>query len=70
MDVSAYEVLSTIAIAFLALMLILALFEPGLPYKINGAESLPTDSARFRRPLAALAERAGRGVRVNVRFSR
>ncbi|HJQ23015.1 MAG TPA: phospholipase D-like domain-containing protein [Blastocatellia bacterium] len=56
MDVSAYDVLSIIAIAFLALMLILALFEPGLPYKINATESLPTDSARFQRVLAALAD--------------
>ena len=56
MDVSAYDVLATIAIAFLALMLILALFEPGLPYKINATESLPTDSADFQRVLAALAD--------------
>ena len=56
MDVSAYDVLATIAIAFLALLLILALFEPGLPYKINATESLPTDSADFQRVLAALAD--------------
>ena len=56
MDVSAYDVLSIIAIAFLALMLILALFEPGLPYKINATESLPTASAAFQRVLAALAD--------------
>ncbi|MFL6274655.1 MAG: phospholipase D-like domain-containing protein [Blastocatellia bacterium] len=56
MDVSAYDVLATIAIAFLALMLILALFEPGLPYKINATESLPTDSADFQRVLAALSD--------------
>jgi cardiolipin synthase len=56
MDVSGYDVLSIVAIAFLALMLVLALFEPGLPYKINSAKSLPPDSEAFRRVLAALAD--------------
>jgi cardiolipin synthase A/B len=56
MDVSGYDVLATIAIAFLALMLILALFEPGLPYKINSAKSLLPDSADFQRVLAALSD--------------
>jgi cardiolipin synthase len=56
MDVSGYDVLATIAIAFLALMLVLALFEPGLPYKINAASSAPPDSADFQRMLAALAD--------------
>ena len=56
MDVSGYDVLATIAIAFLALMLVLALFEPGLPYKINSAKSLAPDSAAFQRVLAALAD--------------
>ena len=56
MDVSGYDVLAIIAIAFLALMLVLALFEPGLPYKINAASSAPPDSADFQRVLAALAD--------------
>src|SRR5436853_1079781 len=56
MDVSGYDVLAIIAIAFLALMLVLALFEPGLPYKINAASSAPPDSAGFQRVLAALAD--------------
>jgi cardiolipin synthase len=56
MDVSGYDVLAIIAIAFLALMLVLALFEPGLPYKINTTSSLPPDSADFQRVLAALTD--------------
>src|ERR1044071_580178 len=56
MDVSGYDVLATIAIAFLALMLVLALCEPGLPYKINTAGSVPPDSAAFERVLAALTD--------------
>jgi cardiolipin synthase A/B len=56
MDVSGYDVLATIAIAFLALMLVLALFEPGLPYKINTTGSVPPDSAAFERVLAALTD--------------
>lgn len=56
MNVSAYDVLAIIAIAFLALMLVLALFEPGLPYKINAASSVPIESADFQRVLGALAD--------------
>lgn len=56
MDVSGYDVLAIVAIAFLALMLVLALFEPGLPYKINSAQSLPPDTPEFLRVLAALAD--------------
>ncbi|HKP86897.1 MAG TPA: phospholipase D-like domain-containing protein [Blastocatellia bacterium] len=56
MDVSAYDVISIIAIAFLALMLFLALFEPGLRYKIRTTISPPLDSEDFQRILAALAD--------------
>ncbi len=56
MDVSAYDVIATIAIAFLALMLFLALFEPGLRYKINASPSVPLDSENFQRILGALAD--------------
>jgi cardiolipin synthase A/B len=56
MDVSAYDVISIIAIAFLALMLFLALFEPGLRYKIRLSPSLQPDSEDFQRLLAALAD--------------
>src|SRR6185503_13553643 len=56
MDVSAYDVISIIAIAFLALMLFLALFEPGLRYKIRTTPPLPLDSEDFQRILGALAD--------------
>lgn len=56
MDVSAYDVISIIAIAFLALMLFLALFEPGLRYKIRTTPSLPLDSEDFQRILGAIAD--------------
>ena len=55
MSLPAFDVLTAIAIAFLLLMLILALFEPGLRFKIAGAPSAPLDSQDFHRMLAALA---------------
>jgi cardiolipin synthase A/B len=56
MDVSAFNVIAIIAIAFLALMLFLALFEPGLRYKIRAMSSVPIDSEDFVRMLGALAD--------------
>jgi cardiolipin synthase len=56
MDVSAYDVISIIAIAFLALMLFLALFEPGLRYKIRTTPPVPLDSEDFQRILGAVAD--------------
>ena len=56
MDLSAFNVIAIIAIAFLALMLVLALFEPGLRYKIRAAPSVPIDSEDFVRMLGALAD--------------
>jgi cardiolipin synthase A/B len=56
MDVSAFNVIAIIAIAFLALMLILALFEPGLRYKIKAVPSVSLDSEDFVRMLGALAD--------------
>jgi cardiolipin synthase A/B len=50
-----YEILSIIAIAFLSLMLILALFEPYLEYKITSAPEVPLDSEAFFCIVAALA---------------
>jgi cardiolipin synthase len=50
-----YEILSIIAIAFLSLMLILALFEPYLEYKITRAPDVPLDSEEFFCIVAALA---------------
>lgn len=67
MDVSAYDVFAIIALAFLALMLVLALFEPGLPYKINAASLAPVASPVFERVLAALADsQIHTGNRVEV----
>src|SRR5450432_1385899 len=54
MDSTAYLVLSGIGLAFLSLMLFLALFEPSLPYKISKRPPLPLDSNQFRRLIAAL----------------
>jgi cardiolipin synthase len=56
MDVSAFNVIAIIAIAFLALMLFLALFEPGLNYKIRATPSVPLGSEDFIRMLGALAD--------------
>jgi cardiolipin synthase len=50
-----YEILSIIAIAFLSLMLILALFEPYLEYKITKAPDVPLNSEEFFCIVAALA---------------
>jgi len=51
-----FDVLSAIAIAFLLLMLFLALFEPGLRFKIGRAPSAPLESNDFLRMLAALTD--------------
>src|SRR5262249_33208185 len=56
MDLSAFNIIAIIAIAFLALMLVLALFEPGLSYKIYTSPSVPIDSNDFIRMLGALAD--------------
>ncbi|HSE98973.1 MAG TPA: cardiolipin synthase [Blastocatellia bacterium] len=56
MDLSAYNIIATIAIAFLSLMLILALFEPGLPYKVSSPPRVPLDSKDFLRIIEALAD--------------
>ncbi|HWP44524.1 MAG TPA: phospholipase D-like domain-containing protein [Blastocatellia bacterium] len=56
MDLSAYNIISIIAIAFLTLMLILALFEPGLPYKVSSRDRIPLDSKEFLQMLEALVD--------------
>jgi len=56
MDLSAFNIIAIIAIAFLALMLVLALFEPGLNYKVYTSPSVPIDSNDFIRMLGALAD--------------
>jgi cardiolipin synthase A/B len=50
-----YEILSIVAIAFLSLMLILALFEPYLEYKITNTLDVALDSEEFFCIVAALA---------------
>ncbi len=54
MDSTLYLVLSWIALAFMGLLLFLALFEPSLPYRISKRPPLPLDSSQFRRLIAAL----------------
>ena len=54
MDSTPYLVLSWIALAFMGLMLFLALFEPSLPYRMSKRPPLPLDSNQFRRLVAAL----------------
>ena len=50
----AFEVLAALAITLLMLMLILALFEPGLRFRITRAPCVPLASEDFIRMLAAL----------------
>ena len=54
MSLPVFDVLAGIAIAFLLLMLFLALFEPGLRFKIGSAPSAPLESEGFLRMLGAL----------------
>jgi cardiolipin synthase len=54
MSLPAFDILAGIAIAFLLLMLFLALFEPGLRFKIRRAPSVALDTEDFRRMLASL----------------
>jgi cardiolipin synthase len=56
MDSTAFIIIALISIAFLFLMLALALFEPGLAYKISKTPSLPLRSRDFLRMLAALSD--------------
>jgi cardiolipin synthase len=52
---SALVVVQWIAIAFLSLMLFLALFEPALPYRVGAAPSHDPETDAFLRMLAALS---------------
>lgn len=56
MDLSAFNVIAIIAIAFLSLMLFLALFEPSLPYKITHAPAVSIDSKEFLHIIEALSD--------------
>lgn len=66
MESTAFLVASMLGLAFLCLMLFLALFEPGLPYSITRAPAR-LDSPRFLRMLGALVD-AGvhHGTRIEV----
>lgn len=54
MDISAFNIVAILAMAFLALLLFLALFEPGLRYRIRVTPQVPLDSEAFQRLLGAL----------------
>src|SRR5829696_2419156 len=56
MDSTAFLVIAVIAIAALALLLFLALFEPGLAYKISACETDPLDSDDFICVLEAITD--------------
>lgn len=56
MDSTWFEVLALIAIGFLSLMVILALFEPYLEYKITTAPDVPLESEDFLCIVAALTD--------------
>jgi cardiolipin synthase len=67
MELTLYGVASVVALAFLALMLFLALFEPGLPYRIETPPDEGLDSEKFLRMLGALANgEVHREARVDV----
>jgi cardiolipin synthase len=56
MDLSAYNIIAVIAIAFLSLMLFLALFEPGLPYRVTSPPQVSLDSKEFLKMIEALSD--------------
>jgi cardiolipin synthase A/B len=56
MDSTAFLVIAIIAIAVLAFILFLALFEPGLAYKIAGCETEPLESDDFLCVLEAITD--------------
>jgi len=67
MDSTAFLVIAVIAIIGQGLLLFLALFEPGLDYKISTQSSDPLDSEDFRRMLEALTDaKAHRKSRFEV----
>ena len=47
MSLPFFEIFAGIAIAFLALMMFLALFEPGLRFKVSNLPSVPLHSEEF-----------------------
>ncbi|HEX8423115.1 MAG TPA: hypothetical protein VF634_06875, partial [Pyrinomonadaceae bacterium] len=55
-DSNTFLVIAVIAIVAQSLLLFLALFEPGLDYKIKGLDACPPDSEEFMRILEALTD--------------
>ncbi len=53
---TAFLVLSIIALVVVSFLLILALFEPGLDYKLDAQDALPLDSPEFLRVLESLTD--------------
>ena len=67
MDLSPFNIIAIIAIAFLILTLFLALFEPGLPYKVRTTSPASPDSSDFLRIIAAVSDaQIYEGIRVEV----
>ncbi len=56
MDSTAFLVIAIIAIIVQSFMLFMALFEPGLDYKISTKTSAPLDSEEFLRTLEAITD--------------
>ena len=67
MDSNTFLVIAVIAIAFLSFMLFLALFEPGLDYKISLKPTVSLESEEFVYLLEAVSDaKANRHTRVEV----
>jgi cardiolipin synthase len=67
MNLPGFDIVAIVAIAFLLLMLFLALFEPGLRYKISRPPAVPLESEDFLRMLAALSNSTiHRNTRIEV----
>jgi cardiolipin synthase len=67
MESTAFLLAAIVAIAFLSLMLVLALFEPGLPYRIANPPAVGLGSREFVRMLGALTDaEVHRGTQIEV----
>jgi cardiolipin synthase len=67
MESTAFLLAAIVAIAFLSLMLVLALFEPGLPYRIANPPAVGLGSREFVRMLSALTDaEVHRGTQIEV----
>ena len=71
MDSNAFLVVAIIAIAAQSFLLFLALFEPGLDYRINAEPEAEHDSDEFRRTLEVLTDaQLSRGNRIAASVGR